>query len=372
MSKNYQICSNCVMDNVSDPEISFINNICNHCILFRKKIKDIENNKHMNLEKIIDAIKVNGKGKEYDCIIGISGGVDSSFVAYVLKKHGLNPLAVHLDNGWNSELAVANIQKILNLLKIDLHTHVLKWEEFKELQKSFFHSSVANIEVPTDHAINAILFEMAAKLGIKYIVSGGNIATEGIMSKSWGACDNRDWKNISAIHKIFSKNRLIYYPHFNLLKMAYYIFIKRIRFITILDYIPYVKTDAIKILETELGWQNYGGKHFESVFTRFFQAYILPRKFKFDKRRPHFSTLINSGEMTREQACRELENAPYASEALLTQDKEFVLKKLGFSEEEFEKIMESPIKQYQEYPSNAWFFYNSFLINLSKKIIKRT
>lgn len=372
MNTDYQICTNCVMDNTNDPDITFIKGICNHCILFKKKIEEVKSNTNINLEKIISTIKESGKGKEYDCVIGISGGVDSSFVAYVLKKHGLNPLAVHLDNGWNSELAVTNIQKILNALEIDLYTYVIKWDEFKDLQKSFFYSSVANIEVPTDHAINAVLFDVADKRGIKYIISGGNIATEGIMSKSWGACDNRDWKNINAIHKIFGKIKLKSYPHFNLLKMAYYIFIKRIRFITILDYINYVKSEAVKILEKELDWKSYGGKHFESIFTRFFQAYILPHKYNFDKRRAHFSTLINSQEMTREQALLELEASPYANPEQLVQDKEFVLKKLGFSDTEFQDVMQRPIKRYQDYPSNAWFFYNPGLIQLSKKIIKRT
>ena len=364
MLNNYRICTNCIMD-TSDPEITFDKEgICNHCKLYDRNSKYLFSEKE--LEKEVEKIKQNGKGKKYDCIIGVSGGVDSTMVAYLTKKFGLRPLAVHLDNGWDSELAVSNIEKILKKLDIDLYTYVLDWEEFKDLQLSFLKASVANAEIPTDHAIAAVLYNTAINKGVNYIITGGNIVTEGIIPESWGY-HARDLKHLEAVHRRFGKTKLKDFPKLGLIKWAYGTFIKKIKVIPILNYVPYIKKDAKEFIQKEIGWRDYGLKHYESIYTRFFQGYILPRKFGFDKRRAHLSSLINSGQITREEALKEMEKNPYPSEELLKEDKEYVIKKLGLTEKEFEDIMAQKVKSYKDYPNDDWFFYNHNLFAFFKK-----
>lgn len=354
---NYRVCTHCVMD-TSDPYITFDEHgRCSHCRLYASRATSelhYDKSGQALLTQIVDRIKSAGAGKTYDCIIGMSGGVDSTYVAYVVKQLGLRPLAVHLDNGWNSETAVRNVERALNTLGIDLFTHVINWEEFKDLQLSFLKASVANVEIPTDHAITAILFRIASQQGIRYIIGGSNIVTEGILPRAWGY-DHRDWRHIKALHRRFGTVKLRTYPHYTLAHMAYYIFLKHIKFIPILNYVNYNKAEAIKILEQKLGWEYYGGKHYESIFTKFFQAHILPEKFKFDKRRAHLSTLINSEQITRAQALVELAKPLYTPEALRN-DLEYVTKKFGLTPKEFEEVMKSPPKDYSAYPSNDWVF----------------
>ncbi len=306
---NQKICTVCVMD-TSDPDIQFDEEgVCNHCRKYEKIMRCrvySDEEKQQKLKHLANKIKEEGKNKEYDCIIGVSGGIDSTMVAYIVKKKlGLRPLAVHLDNGWDSELSIKNIEKICKVLDIDLFTHVLDWEEFKDVQLSFLKSSFINTEMPTDHAIMAVLFQVADEKRISYIINGSNFTTEGILPNSW-VYDVRDWKFIEGIHKKFGKLKVKTFPHYGLIDMFHYLFIKRIKFVTILDYIDYNKKDAMKLIEKELGWKYYGVKHYESIFTRFYQGYILPRKFKIDKRRAHLSTLICSGQITREEALEEL------------------------------------------------------------------
>ena len=247
-------------------------------------------------------IKSSKKNNKYDCVIGVSGGVDSSYVAYILKKEfKLNPLAIHLDNGWNSELAVRNIENLLSKLEIDLYTHVIDWEEFRDLQISFLKSSVANSEIPTDHAIVALLYKIAEKENIKFILHGGNLATESIMPEAW-MHDAKDLKFLNSIHKTFSSKSLKSYPKMSYLKLFWKIFIKRIKYIGILNYIAYDKNQAMEILEKNLGWKKYEEKHFESIYTKFFQGYLLPKKFGIDKRKAHYSSLIINGQMKRNEA----------------------------------------------------------------------
>lgn len=359
MEKEYRICKRCVMD-TTDPDIVFgEKGICNNCkdyfeIEKRFVFKGEEGKK--KLEEIVNKIKEDGKHKEYDCILGLSGGTDSSYVAYLAKKNGLRVLAVHMDNGWNSELSVHNIEKCLKGLDFDLETIVVDWEEFKDLHLAYLKASVVDIEVVTDHAIAAAIYKIANKKRIKYILSGTNIVTEGILPKSWNYRKN-DLRNLKDIHKRYGKLKLRTYPTLGLYKLLYYRFLKRIQFISVLDYVDYNKKEAKEVLHREFSWDDYGGKHYESIFTKFYQAYILPTKFNIDKRKAHLSTLICSGQITREEALEELEKPLYEKDEL-ERDKEYVLKKLGLSEEEFEYLMKLPIKKHQEYGTqeDEWIY----------------
>lgn len=369
MNSTYQICTQCIMD-TTDPDIQFDENgICNHCKKAGALIKVIKSKEHKEkLNQVIEEIKLKGGKKKYDCIIGVSGGVDSTFVAYIVKQLGLRPLAVHLDNGWDSELAVSNIEKTLKKLGIDLFTYVIDWEEFKDLQLSFLKASVPHAEHPTDHAITAILHRMALKEGVKYIILGSNINTEAIGVKAWSG-GQRDWKYIKKIHEKFGKAKLKSYPHISGADFFYYKYIKGIKCINILDYVDYHKEQAMNIIERELGWKYYGGKHYESIFTRFFQAYLLPQKFNFDKRKIHLSSLICSGQITRQQALEEMKKEIYQKEQL-REDKEFVIKKFGISEQEFKDIMALPVKTFWDYPSyeNSWWYHKLYPFIKRKEI----
>ncbi|MCR4336822.1 MAG: N-acetyl sugar amidotransferase [Candidatus Omnitrophica bacterium] len=349
-NRPYQICTRCIMD-TSDPHITFDEQgVCNHCRDYEKKWKKITSESHRRgLEKIIERIKEEGRNKEHDCVIGVSGGVDSSYLAYLaVKKFGLRPLAVHLDNGWNSELAVKNIENLIKKLGIDLYTYVIDWEEFKDLQRSFIKASVVDIELLTDNAIVAILYQMASKERLKFILTGGNIATEAIMPLAWNHRKS-DVKNIRSIQKIFGTQPIKTFPSVSTIQIIFYELIKRIKAVRILNYLPYEKKEAMRVLEEELHWRPYQSKHGESLFTKFYQNYILPTKFGIDKRRAHLSTLICSHQMTREDALREIQKELYSPQAL-AEDKEYVLKKMGFTAPEFEQIMKTPPRSHFDYP----------------------
>lgn len=349
-------CSRCIMD-TSDPRISFDDNgVCCYCKLYDKRIENevfrgIDGQER--LYTIIDKIKREGKDKSYDCLIGVSGGVDSTYVIWYLKKLGLRPLALHVDNGWNSELAVDNIKNTLNRLGVDLVTHVLDWEAFRDLQLSFLKASVPNAEIPTDHIIDCINFKVAMEHGIKYLFNGGNIATEAFVPVAW-AYDSRDLRHIKAIHKQFGTKSLRLLPSMSIQGYLYAIFIKGIRWITLLNYLEYKKSEAINILKDELGWRPYGGKHFESVYTRFYQGYILKHKFGFDKKRAHLANLVLSHDMSRSQALEEIAKEDYIGTQLYNEDREFVIKKLGLTKDQFEAIMNLPVKTHYDYPNNSW------------------
>lgn len=360
----------------TDPEIVFDGNgVCNYCLKYKRVAKKRifqgkEGEQRINL--IAQKIKSEGKGKKYDCIIGVSGGVDSTMVAFISKKKlGLFPLAVHLDNGWDSEFAVSNIEKTLKKLDIDLYTYVINWEEFKDLQLSFLKASVANVEIPTDHAITSVLLRVADEKGVKYIITGSNFETEGILPRSWGYFSH-DYKHIKSIHDKFGRVKLRTYPYTTLFDFFKYFLIKNIKFVRPLNLIHYNKKEAIKTLQKEIGWESYHTKHFESIFTRFFQAYILPKKFGFDKRKAHLSSLICSEQMARVEALEEIKKNPYPSDELLKQDREFVLKKLGLTEEEFEHIMKLPVKTYRDYLSHSLILNIAFNFQeLIKRIITK-
>jgi N-acetyl sugar amidotransferase len=295
-------------------------------------------------------MKAAGRGSEYDCLIGVSGGVDSTYTAYVVRQMGLRPLAVHFDNGWNSELATSNIERTLRKLNIDLYTFVVDWPEFRDLQLAFLRASTPDGEVPTDHAINALMWKEAARRGIRFVISGLNFATESVTVPHW-AYGHIDWRYIKDVHRRFGTVPLRTYPHFSLKELFYINAVRGVRIVSILNYLPYDKKTVLDILENELGWVNYGGKHYESIYTRFYQAYVLPKKFHIDKRYGHLSNLINSGQMSRDQALAEIRRSP-CPEEILVRDRPFVIKKLGLTEQQFEDIMALPIRSFRDYRNN--------------------
>lgn len=367
-ARPYQLCTRCIMD-TSDPGIVFDEaGRCNHCrdyeLVAQTQVLP-PGLRQAALEQLVGDIKAAGHNRDYDCIIGVSGGVDSTYVAYLVKQLGLRPLAVHMDNGWDSELAVSNIEKVLKQLDIDLFTHVLDWEEFKDLQISFLKASVSDAEIPTDHAIHAVLYQQAARHNIKYILFGTNHVTEAILPVSW-TFGIQDWRYINGVHRQFGSKSLRTFPHLGYWILNYYYRqVKRIRQVSVLDYIDYNKLEAIRVLTDVLGWRPYGGKHYESIYTRFFQGYILPTKFGIDKRRAHLSTLIMSGQITRDAALAEVRQPPYAG-YMQEEDMDYVLKKLGFSEEEFRQIMALPIRIYHDYPNSLPLVKLTRTLNLGR------
>ena len=352
---NYRQCSVTVMDNIADPDISFdAKGVCNYVYDYsqaaRENVFEGEEGKS-RLQTLVAKIKEDGKGKQYDCLIGLSGGVDSSYVAYLVKQLGLRPLAVHLDNGWNSELAVKNVENIISRLGFDLFTLVVNWEEFKDIQLAYLKASVVDIEVVSDHAIFATMYKLAKEKKIGYIISGTNVVTEQIMPPSW-LYKKMDFANLKDIHSKFGKKALKTYPTFDFKKHVYYSAILKLQPISILNYVPYNKAEIKELIKKELDWRDYGGKHYESIFTKFYQAYILPEKFHIDKRKAHLSTLICSGQMTRDEAQSELQK-PLYDPADLAADKEYVLKKLGLKPDEFEAIMQLPVRRHEEFKSDS-------------------
>ena len=348
-----QVCTKTVMDTIADPKITFDENgVSNYHYQYFERLEKFftggEEGKKL-LEETFERIKTEGKNAKYDCITGVSGGVDSTYVMHLCKKYGLRPLVVHLDNGWNSEIANQNINQIIDQTGFDLHTHVIDWEEFKDLQLSFLKASVVDLELTSDHAIFATIYNLAKKYNIKYLINGFNITTEGILPESW-RWYKYDWLNIKSIHKQFGSVPLKTFPHISFFKKINFELIRKMETVMPLNMIDYNKEEAKELIKKEFGWRDYGGKHFESIITRFYQGYILPEKFGIDKRKAHLSTLICSGQMTREEALNELQT-PIYDERMLKEDREFVLKKFGLSEEEFQQIMDLPVKEHTAYPS---------------------
>lgn len=348
MVRQYQICTRCVMD-TTDPNILFDNEgICNHCHThddeMRKKVFSGAVGEK-KLADIVAKIKRQNKNKKYDCVIGVSGGVDSTYVAYKVVELGLRPLAVHLDNGWDSELAVKNVENICRKLNIDLHTIVLDWEEFRDLQISFLKASTPDSEIPSDHAIVVSMLKTAKMIGVKHILSGYNVRTETHLPVAWSQ-GHYDWGYIKNIQKQFGTIKLKTFPHLSFGNFLFPTYLNK--FINILNYIDYSKKDAMPILERELGWRYYGGKHYESIYTRWYQGYWLPAKFGYDKRRTHLSSLVCAGEMTRAEALDALIKESYPPE-LQREDTAYVLKKFDLTEGQLEELLRSPKKSYWDY-----------------------
>lgn len=343
----------------SDPDIEFdADGVCVHCRHYDERVTgEVIRGEagRARLAAIAERMKRAGRGRSYDCLIGVSGGIDSTMAVSILRQLGLRVLAIHLDNGWNSELAVDNIKRMLEKLDVELYTHVIDWEEFKDLQLSFLKASVCNLEIPTDHAIGALHFKVASEQGIKYVVTGGNVMTEAFLPTAW-SYDPRDLRHLKAIHRRFGSARLRSFPRLGIFRTLYYVFVRGIRWVSILNYADYDKREATRVLQEDFGWRPYGGKHYESVYTRFFQGYILPTKFGFDKRRAHLANLVLSGEMTRDQAIEELATNPYIGSQLWTEDRSFVTKKLGLTDQAFDELMTMPPKSHYDYPTHRFLF----------------
>ena len=353
-ARDTQVCARCVMD-MSAPDIRFDEHgICNYCaeyIVTRGQFLETDPAaRQERLEKLLQAVREAGRGKPYDCIIGVSGGVDSSWVLALAVDHGLRPLAVHMDNGWNTELAQNNIANLVRGLGVDLHTHVIDWPEYRGLMEAFFAADVVDVELLYDNAMLAVNFEAAARHGIKHILGGTNVATEGMrMPPSWNWL-KYDKRNIRGISKHFGGPRLKTFPSIGTLDVVRY-HLKGIRWTSFLDHFDYRKRDALQSLQGRFDYKPYPFKHYESVFTRFYQGFILPAKFGIDKRRVHLSTLIVNGEMTRDEALAALQDIAYESEKLLKVDIAFFLKKMGWSREKLDNYIARPAIPHDSYPT---------------------
>ena len=348
----YQICSRCVMD-TSDPLIKFDEKgVCNHCYRYDDfVIPQWQNCTKEKLDSKIQQIKQECKNKPYDCIIGLSGGVDSSYVLHYMKtNYDLRILAVHIDAGWNTQIANENIKKLVNKLQIPLHTITINWEEMRDLTIAFLKSGVANCDVPQDHAFFGSLYDCAIKNNISCVLNGFNYATESVFPFAW-AHSAMDSLQLKDIHKKFGKEPLVTFPVVSFFDYwIHYPHIKKIEVISPLNFIAYSKQIALETLSKEYGWENYGNKHCESIWTKFFQEYFLPTKFGYDKRRPHYSSMILAGEMSREEALKKLESPAYQGN--LEEDLKVILGKLGLSKAEWEEIMQTPKKSYKDYENN--------------------
>ena len=357
---NYRQCSLSVMDNIADPNIYFDEKgICNYYHEYKAAEKKgilTGTEAEKKISEVVRLLKEKGRNKNYDCIIGVSGGIDSTYLSLKAKEYGLRVLCVHFDNGWNSELAVKNIENIVSKCGFDLYTYVIDWEEFRDIQLAYFKAGVIDIEAVTDIAIFDSLDRICAEKNVGFILDGRNICTEQTLPSCW---INKNPNNLYAIHQKFGKIPLNRYPA--KFKNGKYVRPRgSYQSIPLLNYLDYNKKQVKNIIARELGWKDYGGKHYESVFTRFYQGYILPEKFKVDKRKAHLSNLIFSGQLTKEEAFLELEKPVYPEEQLEI-DKTFVLKKLGFSKEEFAAYINAPSFSHDLYGNNSDTYQTSYV-----------
>jgi N-acetyl sugar amidotransferase len=374
-SRTYQECTRCVMD-TTDVEITFDEwGQCCHCSAFlEKRTRHAYHGQDSDaeLERIFAEMRSVGRGKPYDCVVGVSGGADSSYLAYVVKEHGLRPLAVHMDNGWNSEKAVLNIKNVTRRMGIDYESYVLDWEEFRDLQLAFLKASVPEAETPTDTAIPAALHFVAVRHNVKYILTGGNLATEGILPSSWHY-DGKDLKYLNYIHRKFGSRPLRKFPTFGYKREMYFKFVRGIKTIYPLNYMPFAKKDAIKLLEEKFDWKAYGGKHHESRYTKFIQSYYLFEKFGIDYRRATLSSQICAGDVLREDAVIKLRSKPY-DPVEIEEDKKYIAKKLDVTNEELDDILKLPAKWYWDYPNakrKLEFIYDTYRTIFRKEKLDR-
>lgn len=364
----YKICTNCVMD-TSDSRIHFdTNGICDHCNDFINNVKpnwNVDENSKYELAKIIEKIKIQGKDKEFDCILGLSGGVDSSYMLHIaVKEFGLRPLVFHVDGGWNSELAVHNIQMLVDKLGLDLYTEVINWEEMKDFQLSFFKSGLPHIDIPQDHAFVATLYNFAYKYNIKYILNGGNISTECVRNPMEFMYYGTDMIHLRDIISKYGTIKLETYPFSSVLRHKFFLrYIKGVKVIKSLNFMPYIKSEALELLEKEYGWKPYPQKHFESRFTKFYESYWLPERFGFDTRRIQFSSLILTGQMKREAAIEILKKPAYNPETI-DDEFNFIATKLGITTLELKEYFKMPKKFYWDYKNQEKLF------NIGAKILK--
>ena len=364
--RDYQICSNCIMD-TSDSKITFDERgWCDYCQNFYANILP---NWHPNekgeelIRPLIEKIKEDGQGKDHDCLIGISGGMDSSYVTHVaVKKFGLRPLMFHCDTGWNSDLGVSNIQKIIEGLGLDLVTEVVNWEEMKDLQLAFFKSQVPFVDTPQDLALFSAIYNFAATNDFKYVITGGNNSTECVRESLDWTYFSTDMRHVRDIHKRFGTRLLETFPTCDILRYKlFYRWVKGVQVIKLLDSVPYIKQEAIKELNQLYGWQPYPQKHYESRFTRFYESYWTPKKFGYDKRRAYLSSEILTKQLTRERALAKV-SEPELDEETMARECEYVAKKLGLTAAEFQEIFDGENKTFRDYKNNF------FLITLGARI----
>lgn len=341
-------CERCLLTSKIDPRIYLAKGECQHCRAFTANAP--RRISSTGLDAIVDSISRRGAGNQYDCVVGVSGGVDSSYLLLKVHNLGLRALAVHIDNGWNSNLAVSNIQKITAYTSTDLYTEVLELNAFNNLQKAFLMASVPDLEIPTDHAIQASLWKNAEKFGVPTIITGMNYATESSGNVDW-SYGHSDWKYILAVWKRFGNPDPDNYPHYSLFDLIWMSALKRIRSVSLLNYFDFSKKDAQDFLIREIGWEPYEGKHFESVYTRWIQGYFLPRKFGIDKRYIHLSDLIRSGQLSRSLARTELGREHYSPDARLL-DQRLIQKKLGLQDSELEGIIALENRGFRDFPNS--------------------
>lgn len=352
-----KVCNRCVMDETAKNIQFDENGVCNFCTDFKERYIENQNEKKIfNLDNFVSDLKSKYKNKKYDCVIGLSGGVDSAWVLLQAKKMGLRPIAVHMDNGWNSELAQNNIANLVKNLNVDLYTHVIDWDEYRMFMNAFFDADVVDIELLYDNAMLAVNYKIAAKYGIKHILAGTNMATEGMRTPLGWNWFKYDKKNIINIGKKNRNIKIKTLPVIGTFSYIWYRFILNIKWVPFLNYFDYNKSEALQILEKEYGFKPYPFKHYESIFTRFYQGYILPKKFNIDKRKLHFSTLIVSGQMTREQALKGLEGIAYVSDTDLEKDKYYFTKKMNWTDSQLNDYLARPEVPHTNYKSekNMW------------------
>lgn len=351
LHENYKICSTCVMD-TSDPEITFgSDGRCNHCTRYENLVAArVVKDDGASFDQLIAGIKARGKKSKFDCVIGISGGVDSSYLLKLAFDQGLRILAVHVDNGWNTELAVTNIKNMVQKTGVAYHTEILDWNEFKALQLSFLRGDTPDGEIPTDHAIDATLWRIAHKFGVKTILSGMNFETEALSVPSW-AYGHSDIKYIKDVHQKMGGKPLQNFPYYTLFYLAYLTYVRKIKIISPLNYRRYDKEQAKIELIEQFGWRPYEGKHFESIYTRLYQGYILPKKFNIDKRRGHLSDLINSKQITRDDAMKLLDK-PILPDEIIKSDIKYLIDKFDINLDEFNKIMRAQPRKFHDYRNN--------------------
>lgn len=363
----YKICTRGIWDSTV-PGISFDENgVSNYAKMFDRLCEVYPRGERGNLywENIADRIKENGKGKKYDCVIGVSGGTDSSYLLYVAKnQYGLRPLAVNLDNGWSSDIAVQNIKKVTRALEIDLETYVIDYEEVKAVLRAYMKASLPWIDGPTDNAIKAVLFQTANREGIKYVLNGSDFRSEGKQPSEWTSTDS---KQMLFLLKKFEKIKLKTYPYQTLADMIKFTIVKKIKDYRPFNSIDYQKKTAQEFLIKNYGWEYYGGHHHENVFTKFAIAYWMTKKFGIDKRIITLSAQVLSGEITREYALDKIKQPPYDPE-LMERDKEYVIKKLELSRSEFDSLWQQDNKYYWDYPSYMPLFQKYF--KLSKTFLR--
>jgi len=359
----------------SDPNITFdADGVCSHCRLADRILPTVHWTPEASgraLADVAERIRKAGAGQEYDCVIGLSGGVDSSYTAHLAHQMGLRPLAVHFDNGWDSELAVENIQRVIERCSFDLTTYVIDWREFRDLQRAFLLASVVDIELLTDHAISAATVGLARKHGIRHLLSGENLATEHGLPSAW-VWHKRDWTNIRAIHAAYGRVPLRSFPHLSTARWHAMQMVGRgVKVVRPLNLVNYRRDEAAATLAREFGWREYGGKHHESGFTKFYQGAILPRKFGIDKRRVHLSDRIRNGELTREEALAVVACPPYEPDELRVEG-EYVRKKLGFDEPEWDAIMAAAPRSHRDFASDRQYFDPVMPIVRAAKRLRRS